>query len=518
MAKEDRVGPVLIARGSAGDDYRLAALVISAPEYEPPPLQPGEDEAVHAVLLKSGARSIWRYDFILSHQEPYYRVGDDVFEVALPRAGQTRIAFVSCNGQEEGDLMRPEEERNALWYRLRSEHEKSPFHLMLHGGDQLYADPVWECHPELRRWQKASRRDREEQPFTEEMRKAAIDFYVERYSMVYAHKLLTTRPEPSKEKHEEKQPFTEEMRQAAFNFYVDRYSMVYAQAPTAWLLARVPALMMWDDHDIFDGWGSHPDWFLDSPVASGLFKVAQEAFCLLQLAGRADAAPEGALDPEGHALSWICRFPDFTVIAPDLRSERRPNQVMGAPGWKGFRQAMEAEPDERRILLLSSVPTLGPRLSWVEACIGIVPKLRRYEDDLRDQWQSRHHREEWIRYLSFLEQQVNARHQRITLLSGEIHLATRAEMQLESGPLHQLVASGISHPPPPKAYAAGLGLLARLGEAPLPGRPIRLLPLPGQRRIYTSERNFLLLDQDQPGFWQATWFLEESGWSGPMSI
>ena len=60
-----------------------------------------------------------------------------------------------------------------------------------------------------------------------------------------------------------------------------------------------------------------------------------------------------------------------------------------------------------------------------------------------------------------------------------------------------LVASGISHPPPPKAYAAGLGLLASLGEAPFPGRPIRLLPLPGQRRIYTSKRNFLILHQEE---------------------
>jgi len=476
MTQDDRVGPILIARGNRGDQHRLSALLLLPLDEEPPRLQPGEAEAAEPKLLERAGRAIWRYDFTLSPSAPWYRLGPEEFPVVLASPGRTRIAFVSCNGQEEGDLARPEPERNALWYRLREEHEASPFHLMLHGGDQLYADPVWECHPGLTRWQKSSKAERRKQPFTEEMRKAAIDFYVE------------------------------------------RYSMVYAQPPTAWLLARVPSLMMWDDHDIFDGWGSHPEWLLDSPVAAGLFQAAQKAFCLLQLGHRLDEEREGALDPEGASLGWKCRFSDFTVIAPDLRSERRPNQVMGARGWNGFRQALEAEPDGRRILLLSSVPTLGPRLSWVEAGIGIVPRLRRYEDDLRDQWQSRHHREEWVRYLSFLEQQANAHGQRITLLSGEIHLATRAEMQLASGPLHQLVASGISHPPPPKAYAGSLGLLASLGEAPLPGRPIRLLPLPGQRRIYTSERNFLLLDQEEPGFWQATWFLEESGWSGPMKI
>ncbi|HLW28887.1 MAG TPA: alkaline phosphatase D family protein [Kiloniellales bacterium] len=477
MAQEDPIGPILLARGGDDDLHRLSALLLLSPEQEPPPLWPGNEGAVQGKLLENCERAIWRYDFSLSRTAPYYRLGTEEYTVALAGAGRTRIAFVSCNGQEEGDLLRPEAERNALWYRLREEHEASPFHLMLHGGDQLYADPVWDCHPGFEQWQKASRREKQTQPFSEEM------------------------------------------RTAAFNFYVERYSMVYGQKPTAWLLARVPSLMMWDDHDIFDGWGSHPDWLLDSPVAAGIFQAARKAFCLLQLGFNPDEEEqEGALDPGGHSLGWLCRFSDYTVVAPDLRSERRPNQVMGAPGWNGFRRALEAEPEGRRILLLSSVPTLGPRLSWIEAGIGIIPKLRRYEDDLRDQWQSRHHREEWIRYLSLLEQQANAHGQQITLLSGEIHLATQAEMQLASGPLHQLVASGISHPPPPKAYAAGLGLLASLGEAPLPGRPIRLLPLPGQRRIYTSKRNFLILHQEEPGQWQASWFLEGSGWAGPIKI
>jgi len=472
----ESVGPLLIARGVRGKSHSIAALLLLPPDDDPPPLYPGEGRPLAPCLLARGKRAIWRYDFVLSPDAPHYRLGQQLYPVALPAAGQTRVAFVSCNGQEEGDLTRPEVERNALWYELQREHEKSPFHLMLHGGDQLYADPVWECHPQLAQWQELSRREKQRQPFTDEIRRAAFDFYLE------------------------------------------RYSLVYAQPPTAWLLARIPSLMIWDDHDIFDGWGSHPNWFLNTPTASGLFQVAREAFCLLQLAAPATEAPEGALNPTRRSLGWRCRFPDFTVIAPDLRSERRPDQVMGAAGWRGFRQAMEAEPDGRRILLLSSVPTLGPRLSWIEACIGIVPKLRAFEDDLRDQWQSRHHREEWTRYLAFLEQQANARRQRITLLSGEIHLATRAEMQLASGQLHQLVASGIAHPPPPQAYARGLGMLASLGQAPLPGRPIQLLPLPGQRRIYSAERNFLLLDQRHPGYWEATWYLEESGWTPPLAI
>lgn len=474
---EARVGPILLARGADRRGTDLAALLLLPTDLPPPALEPAGSEAVRPIALGEGAgRTIWRYEFRLPAEGPaQYRLDEEVYTVATASEGQERIAFVSCNGQEEGDLERPEEIRNALWYRLRREHEKAPFHLLLHGGDQLYADPVWKVHPALARWNEGGRRERERQALTEEMRRAAADFYVE------------------------------------------RYCQIYTQPPTAWLLARVPSLMMWDDHDIFDGWGSHPEWLLDSPVAAGVFAEARRAFCLLQLGIPPDQPPPGALDPGGQSLGWCCRLPGFSVLAPDLRSERRPHQIMGPAGWQGFRRAVEEEPEGRRILLLSSVPALGPRLSWVEACIGVVPKLRDYEDDLRDQWQSRHHRSEWTRFLSYLEQQTEKRGLRITLLSGEIHLATRAEMTLAHGPLHQLVASGIAHPPPPKAYAAGLGLLARFGEAPLPGRPITLYPLPGRRGIYAAERNFLLLESHQ-GDWQATWYLEESGWSGPLTI
>ena len=96
------------------------------------------------------------------------------------------------------------------------------------------------------------------------------------------------------------------------------------------------------------------------------------------------------------------------------------------------------------------------------------------------------------------------------MLSGEIHLATRATMKTGAGELHQLIASGIAHPPPPTAYARVLGALAWLGEAPLERHPITLHPLPGQSGIYACERNFLVLER-AGGAWSASWDLEESG-------
>lgn len=99
----------------------------------------------------------------------------------------------------------------------------------------------------------------------------------------------------------------------------------------------------------------------------------------------------------------------------------------------------------------------------------------------------------------------------VTILSGEIHLAGRAEMPFKNGTImHQLVASGIAHPPPPRFYARALGLLSAMGENPLPGQQVRLKPLPGYRYTYAAERNYLVVDR-RGKEWSAAWELEESG-------
>src|SRR3546814_35519 len=116
---------------------------------------------------------------------------------------------------------------------------------------------------------------------------------------------------------------------------------------------------------------------------------------------------------------------------------------MGDSGWQMLRDAL-AEARSGRVLLLSSVPALGPRLSWVEAVMSVTPRMEKYEDDLRDQWQSHAHREEWRRFLRLLIETHTRDTTPVTVLSGEIHLATRGTMDTPEGPLHQLVASGRS--------------------------------------------------------------------------
>lgn len=469
-----RIGPLLYLRGHAPGRLDLSALLIR-PEGEDPGDMTTPDGDVRPQRLAALCGHVaWRYVFSLpARADAWYTLGGTRFPVDADLERDLRIAYVSCDGMEHGDEKRPPDERNLMWRQLAEQHRDRPFNLMLHGGDQIYADEAVEAHPASAEW-------------------------------------------PDKAPPEVDETTRAELRDALRDAYFKRYLFEFTQPEFAELAARVPSLAMWDDHDICNGWGSLAPEFLDSTVGRELFASAREFFLLFQLCATPDDLPEMCIDRSGESLTWMVSLPGVHILAPDLRSERRPRRVMAEQGWRALEDAL-ARIDRGKVLLLSSVPALGPRLSVIERIMQVTPWLEKYESDLRDQWQSRRHRNEWRRFLRTLIRTHEQPGTGVTILSGEIHLATRATMKTAAGDLHQLIASGIGHPPPPGAWARTLGGLAWLGETPLKGNPISLHPLPGQRRVYASERNYLMLERSA-GRWTARWDLEHSGVTDPLPI
>lgn len=472
---QTRIGPVLFLDDLEDGQLRLSAIFITARGETVPEVDLPDGRVRPAPLADYDHATVWRARFTLPADRPsHYRWNDTTYEVAGDLMGDLRLAYVSCNGEEVGDMDREGSERNAMWSRLRDEHRRRPFALMLHGGDQVYADEVVEGHELSQDWPR-------------------------RTPQAPSHAAL------------------EDLRHHLRERFLARYADLYAAPQFAWLAARVPSLMQWDDHDICDGWGSLRQSRTCSPVGQALFAVARESFLVFQ-----QAAPDGDLparfaDPEGRHLGWSIHAPGLRILAPDLRSERTRRRIMGEGGWA----MMEAEAERQvrgHTLLMSSVPLLGPRLSLLEALMVLIPRMQKYEDDLRDQWQSRAHRGEWRRMLRLVRDLARRDGHDITCVSGEIHLATRAVMDLGDGlHLNQLVASGIAHRAPPKAWARFLGALSWLGEDPLPEHLIRVERLPGLRNRYVAERNYLLLERDA-GVWRARWDLETSGMTEALSL
>src|SRR5207253_9610607 len=112
----------------------------------------------------------------------------------------------------------------------------------------------------------------------------------------------------------------------------------------------LPILMMWDDHDICDGWGSND--VDDRPSRDVIFRAARQSFMEFQ----ASHNPEG-IDPS----SFACAFPhaDQAVLLLDGRSHRlyQKDRVLGAGQLEAARGWLAARPKTlRQLYLVLGIP------------------------------------------------------------------------------------------------------------------------------------------------------------------
>ncbi|CAO3378648.1 alkaline phosphatase D family protein [Azospirillum argentinense] len=473
------LGPVLYFRGEQGDRWWLSALFVLEGEAEP------YDLRVDGVTLPVPPRHlahwrnrhVWRFDFAIPRGardvEAAYGFTDgaspgDTWAVTVPgRASQPRIAYVSCNGvEDEEKIAALNAPRNALWGNLRRRHESERFHLLLQGGDQLYADAVWRQPPLLTAWKKRTDDARLEEPFTPAMAEEAADFYF------------------------------------------DLYLRVWGQPETAAVTARIPSVMMWDDHDIFDGWGSHPDEEMMSPAWRGVYTAARRHFSLFQLAAMEDAQPECVWGAPLNSFSQGFRLGDIGVLALDMRSDRTPRRVLSDRVWDALPEWLERFKGCRHLILMSSVPLLYLDTGVMERAIGLSPVRVGIEDDLRDQWRSPAHAEEWLRLLSQLVEFSRRTGCRVTSVSGEIHAGARAVLRGGGVEIWQLIASGVVHPPPAKATAFALEWLAGRKETLDNGYVFEMPAFPESGKRIIRQRNWLSLIFDGKGQIHARWSAE----------
>ncbi|KAG8792459.1 hypothetical protein FRC12_006032 [Ceratobasidium sp. 428] len=178
-----------------------------------------------------------KYSIGLPHQH-----GGDKIERSfwIPKLGQTfRIMFHSCNGFVPG----ADKQVNglALWNDVLRLHEKSPLHVMIGGGDQIYSDGITEPHAPLYPWaQELSPRKRSKIPFPLELRDKVDDWY--------------------------------------FQHHCDWFNA----SPFREANSQIPQLNLWDDHDIIDGFGTYKDAWQRAPVFMGIGEIAWKYMSLFQ--------------------------------------------------------------------------------------------------------------------------------------------------------------------------------------------------------------------------------------------
>ncbi|ELI6431562.1 alkaline phosphatase family protein [Aeromonas salmonicida] len=414
------------------------------------------------------------YRILLDGEPARDLAGDDHWQFHLPGLAEpVRIGYASCNGFSDFKLLTSTPQPYVMWDRLAAEHAAHPFSLLLMGGDQVYADSLWTTVPSLKAWNELDR--------TEKVKRKA----------------------------------TRTMEEQLDRFYCDLYCKQWSRPEVARLLARVPSAMMWDDHDIFDGWGSYPEDLQGCDVYRAIYAAASRYFRLFQLRSSANAS---LLDPVNlNHHSWLLTFRGYRILALDNRATRTQAQVMSQSQWEQVNGALAAC-DAGHLLVMAGVPVVYRDFSFTEAALDATPWEEELTDDLKDHWRAKAHQGERARLIMRLLDNARLRRQqdqgsKTLILSGDVHVGCLGVIQDKREGVtnvHQLVSSGIVHPCPTQFQ--WMGILAMTNDNPEyldENRLIRAeLIKPFGAPVYLRTRNFATLLMGSDNKLWANWHCE----------
>ena len=566
------VGPVLSFRGTEGGTWRVTALVGVKEGTKLPKLHiEGRECAPPRVLLNHDRLMIARYDLSCAQGAKervvqYGMTGTDLsWEFSVPAKRQSpRIAFVSCNGfSDPASLRKLAKPENAVWQDLLSNHDKQlrepgylldkeqlwheqrihdagnkRFQLLCMGGDQIYFDSIWEDIAALKAWVGLSRQ-------------AQLSFKVsaalEREIESYYFGLYATRWLPTKRR---------------------TWGSRQPNRDGADALARIPTVMMWDDHDIFDGWGSYSPAMQHCELFQVLMRHARRAFWVFQMQHALEDLPPlqplkrdnvSQQDPQFEPVAWSKQLKNDPLALPlldnqpgfsfahriaalalwvaDLRTERSRTQIMSSSTWRAAQQWLEVAPAEhgktQHVLMMSSVPVAHPKLSLAEGLLDTFGQdhvLDSNADDLKDHWAHDDHEGERKRLLESLLQVAERQNLRVSILSGDVHVAAwgtcyRRDVAPTANwaQIQQFTASGVVHPSligvAERLFLHVLNSTATTVQAIDVQHCVQMLLFPGHNRYIMAARNWLALELDEGGeakLW-ATWRCEgDSGFSNHL--
>ena len=331
-----------------------------------------------------------------------------------------KFAYASCNGFSSPDLLAKTDEPYLLWDKLIEQHGNEPFSILIMGGDQVYADELWSKVKELEEWSRLNMNDKIKRKATKAMIRNLDTFYE--------------------------------------SLYIKKWS----DEQMSLCLASIPTVMMWDDHDIFDGWGSYPQELLDCDVYQNIFKTAKKYFEIFQIRSLKN---QTLLTKDRTHFSFALKFRNYHILGLDNRTQRSIYQVMGNDQWKDLNTYLDENILNDNLLVLSAVPVVYRDFSLTENLVDFTPWQEELTDDLKDHWRAKEHQGERMRlimrlFMNIEKRKVSKRNTRTVILSGDVHVGSLGVINdhKNQNKIHQVVSSGIVHTPP--TYIEWLGITA----------------------------------------------------------
>ncbi|KAF9427378.1 hypothetical protein BGZ94_005031 [Podila epigama] len=363
-------------------------------------------------------------------------------------------AFYSCNGFTS-DVKDPEGDfhgANPLWDDLLYAHDTKPFHTMVGGGDQIYNDDVL-ATPEMIDYLK---KDEEERLATQ---------------------------------------WTNELKYATEKYYFDHYVQHFTTGTYSQALSLIPSVNTWDDHDIFDGFGSYTANYQTSVVFQGLGAAASRFYLLFQQHASFGTVRKAGLLTSSTGLGWstVAHFGKRTlVVLPDTRSERSRETIVSNETYEFLDRTIREQllSTTRHVVVVLGTPLVYPALTLFEDALDkagdslsrgsivgkIFGKCKAFDnvlgqfgpellDDLVDSWACNIHTDEKRRFVELLQNIASQRGVRVTFIAGDVHVGGAGRLFSTSSTgdrlrdpydMAQIVSSAIVNAPPPSAVIKAL--------------------------------------------------------------
>jgi phosphodiesterase/alkaline phosphatase D-like protein len=168
-------------------------------------------------------------------------------------------------------------------------------------------------------------------------------------------------------------PLNQQQAQDVDDFYFFAYVRWLKFHPLGEDLANIPMMNTWDDHDIFDGWGSYPDHLQSCATFQQVFTAAKRYFTIFQLhttdrMKRQDGYFSGTGE---NGCSWMSQLgPKLAVVALDTRSSRTRERIVPEKLLKATMNRIATLPGSvQHLLFVSAVPVAYPEMSAMEAAM-----------------------------------------------------------------------------------------------------------------------------------------------------
>lgn len=305
------------------------------------------------------------------------------------------FGFGSCNRpyKQEDDGVVVYNEASGIYELMTEELQRENARFMLFGGDQIYSDEV----PAI-----SVRTDLVQDPDNPPPLDEVIDAYRRIYRGYYAHHGYRT------------------------------------------LREQLPTLSIWDDHDIFDNWGSR---LHETALDKQMFRAATHTYLEYQHLRN----PGTSTSPPPFHFSF--QYGDIGFFVLDVRGERDyvHNCILGKEQWDALDAFLESSQAQsiKTLFIVSTIP-VAHTARWM----GLAFSNRdwRVADAVRDRWTSSRFLHQRGRLLDRLfAWQTDASRRQVAILSGDVHLASAVTIRRKDRPgvIRQFISSAITTPVEP---------------------------------------------------------------------